>query len=69
MFPAGSRGLFAASKVVFCLIYNRCLGLWRHFTFTMVSLILSGFCVRRKEQFLLQSKLSSFFGLFLPGFL
>lgn len=63
VFPAGSRGLFAASKVVFCFIYNKCLGLSIHFTFTMVSLILNAVFVGRKEQFLLQSKLSSVFVL------
>lgn len=57
MFPAGSRGLFAASKVVFCLIYNKCLGLWIHFTFTMVSFIFNALLVGRKEQFSLKSKL------------
>lgn len=37
MFPAGSRGLFAASKVVISFTYNKCLGPLIHLTFTMVS--------------------------------
>lgn len=32
VFPAGSRGLFAAWKVVFSFIYNKCLGLLIHLT-------------------------------------
>lgn len=39
MFPASSRGLFAASKVAISFAYKRCLGLSIHLTFTMVSVI------------------------------
>ena len=63
MFPAGCRGLFAASKVVLSFIYTKCLGLLIHLTFTMVSHILNALVVGRKEQFLLLSKLSSVFVL------
>jgi len=51
VFPAGSRGLFAASKVVTSFIYNKCLRLLIHLTFTMVSRILNALLVGRKEQF------------------
>lgn len=53
VFPAGSRGLFAASKVLLCLIYDTCLGFWIHFPFTMVSFIADALVSERKEQFLL----------------
>jgi len=49
VFPAGSRGLFAASKVVTSFIYNKWLGLLIHLTFIMVSLILNALHVGRKE--------------------
>ena len=48
-------------KVVTSFICIKCLGLLIHLTFAMVSLILNALLVGRKEQSLLQSKLSSGF--------